>query len=94
MPIPGTIPVTGVIAPTSTADTYPVTDPKYGLGGLKSVVDLTARDEIPTERREMGMIVFVVSESKHYILSSGIANTDWTELNSIVSNNLIDGGNF
>lgn len=94
MPIPGTVPVTGVIAPTSTADTYPVTDPKYGLGGLKSVVDLAARNAIPTERREMGMIVFVVSENKHYILSNGIANTDWTELNSIVNNNLIDGGNF
>ena len=94
MPIPGTVPVTGIIAPTSTADTYPVTDPRYGLGGLKSVADLVERDAIATERREKGMIVFVVSENKHYMLKSGIANTDWLDLQNIVSDSLIDGGNF
>lgn len=94
MPIPGTVPVTGIIAPTSTADTYPVTDPQYGLGGLKTVPTVAIRDQIPTERRERGMIVFVIEENKHYMLSDGIANTNWTELQNIVSSSLIDGGNF
>jgi anti-sigma regulatory factor (Ser/Thr protein kinase) len=94
MPIPGTVPVTGIIAPTSVNDTYPVTDPRYGLGGLKTVTSLKDRDEISTERRERGMIVFVTEENKHYILANGITNSDWTDLQNIISEGLIDGGNF
>jgi hypothetical protein len=94
MPIPGTVPVTGIIAPTSTADTYPVTDPQYGLGGLRTVPTINDRDALPTDRRQVGMLVYVTETAKHYILLNGIANTDWTELQSIVSDSLIDGGNF
>jgi hypothetical protein len=94
MPIPGTVPVSGIIAPSSTQDTYPVTDPQYGLGGLRTVADLAERDALPVSRRQIGMLVYVTSTNKHYILFNGIANTDWVELQSIVSGALIDGGNF
>jgi len=42
--------------------------------------DLTARDAIPTLRRWEGMMVYVVSELKHYVLVGGTANLNWTEL--------------
>lgn len=94
MPIPGTVPVSGIIAPSSVQDTYPVTDPKYGLGGLRTVADLVERDSLPTDRRQVGMLVYVTDQAKHYILLNGISNTNWTELQSIVTDSLIDGGNF
>lgn len=37
MAIPGTVTVTSIIAPTSTGDTYPVIDPRYGIDGLRNV---------------------------------------------------------
>lgn len=94
MPISGTIPVSGIIAPSSAQDTYPVTDPQYGLGGLRTVADTAERDALPTARRQVGMVVYVTDLAKHYILLNGISNTDWTELQSIVNDALIDGGNF
>lgn len=82
--IPNSIPLTGKIAPTSTADKYPVTDPKYGLGGLRTVNSISGQSdnlwEIPYERRQEGMIAFVTSLSKYYHLYGGTANENWTEL--------------
>lgn len=80
MPIPGTVPLSGPIAPSATTDTYPVTDPQYGLGGLRSVSTLTDRNDIPTLRRQEGMVVYVVAEQKHYTLVGGTGNQDWIEL--------------
>lgn len=94
MPIPGTVPVSGIIAPSSSQDTYPVTDPQYGLGGLRTVANLAERDALPTSRRQTGMVVYVTDQAKHYILLNGISNTDWTELQNIIVDTLIDGGNF
>ena len=80
MPIPGGVQVGGFISPSSTGDSYPVTDPTYGLGGLRTVGSTAERDAIPNPRREEGMIVFVTDNSTYYGLSGGIANGDWTVL--------------
>lgn len=62
--IPGGVRVQGFIAPTSSNDTYPVTDPHYGLGGLRTVLNLGQRDQIPAARRMVGMLVFVQQQNK------------------------------
>lgn len=79
MAIQGTFTVTSVIAPTAGSDTYPVTDPKYGKGSLRTVVDLTERDDISADRREVGMIVYVAGLNKYYKLESGTSNANWRE---------------
>jgi hypothetical protein len=85
MPIPGTVPLSGPIAPSSTADTYPVTDPQYGLGGARTVATILARNEIPEARRQQGMLVYVIETEKHYYLLSGIGNQDWVEFSANTS---------
>lgn len=75
--IPGAVPVGGFFAPTDSTDVYPVTDPTWGLGGLRTVANLTERDAITTERREEGMAVYVISETKRYVLQGGITNAHW-----------------
>jgi len=57
--IAGAIGVTGIIAPKDDADKYAVTDPRYGIDGLRNVVDYAERDSIPDLRRKQGMIVGV-----------------------------------
>lgn len=75
--IPGSVPVTGFIAPANITDTYASHSEEFGLGGYRSVADLTALDAITTERRKEGMKVFVLSENIEYQLLGGITNTDW-----------------
>jgi hypothetical protein len=77
MPITGTVPLTGKIAPTSELDTYPVTDPQFGLGGLRSVGTTAQRDAIAQERREEGMMVYVQDADSYYALVGGTSNSDW-----------------
>jgi hypothetical protein len=80
MPISNTVTVAAPIAPTSTSDTYPVTDPKYGLGGLRTVTDSTERDGISTERRQVGMFVYQNSNNSYYTLVGGTENADWRQV--------------
>ena len=75
--IPNTIPVVGTLAPAASSDTYPVTNPKWGLGGFRTVVLSAERNAIPDERREVGMAVYVSSLSSYYVLSGGITNDNW-----------------
>ena len=77
--ITGGVPFGGFVSPTDSEDTYPVTNPIYGLGGLRTVVDQTARDAISDLRREEGMMVYVITDAKHYQLKGGTANTDWQQ---------------
>lgn len=80
--IPGSVTVTGFIAPTDTSDTYPVIDPIYGIDGLRSVADTAARNAIPNDRRRYGMIVFTQSDGKYWKLENSPwsgTNTDWVE---------------
>lgn len=95
--IPGSVTLTGFIAPTDTADTYATHDDEYGRGGHRSVADLSARDAIPTLRRKEGMQVFVLSEGIAYRLFGGVSNSDWVEASSTAreaSTSLIAGENL
>ena len=79
MPITGTVPISDIIAPTSELDVYPVTDPKYGLGGLRTVGTTADRNAITTPRRQVGMVVYVSSLNKYYHLVGGTADSNWQE---------------
>lgn len=65
--IPGTIRLTGAIAPNDSQDRYPTHFAKYGKGGYYSVANLAERDAIPPERLEDGLQVYVLDEDKTYL---------------------------
>ena len=79
--IPGSVSLTGFIAPTDSTDVFAVTKPIYGLGGLRTVSGMTELSAITTQRREVGMLVYVSGTSEYYKLESGLTNSDWTLLN-------------
>lgn len=60
MAIPGTVQVTGPVAPSLITDDYPTHDSTYGLGGYREVADINARNNIPLERQRIGMLVWVL----------------------------------
>jgi len=66
--IPGTIPMSGPIAPRSTRDRYPTHYDQYGHGGYQSVLTITDRDNIKSDRRKNGMLVYIVEDDVTYIL--------------------------
>jgi len=81
--IPGSVSVTGILAPTDSTDTYAVTDPGYGIDGLRSVADLAARNAIPDARRRFGMLVFTQSDQMYWTLKVGPwigTDDDWAAL--------------
>ena len=80
--ITGGVPFGGFVAPTDTGDVYPVTNPTYGLGGLRNVGSTADRDAIPAQRREQGMMVYVQDEDKFYALQGGTTDAYWTEFSS------------
>jgi hypothetical protein len=57
--IPGSVPLTGFIAPTDTADTFAVIDMIYARGGYRVVDDESERNSITQDRRRVGMLVGV-----------------------------------
>jgi hypothetical protein len=75
--IPGSIPVTGFIAPTDTADTYAVTDAIYGIDGLRNVPTYTEMYDISLERRRSGMIVGVMSDNTYWKLLPSTGSNIW-----------------
>jgi len=79
--IPGGVRVGGFIVPNDSLDTYAVTNPFYGLGSLRTVDSIAVRDNISTDRREEGMLVYVKEDAQYYQLLSGLTNTDWVNLN-------------
>lgn len=81
--IDNTVPVAGLIAPLDSADKYPVFDPQFGLGGLRTVATTTDRNNITDLRREVGMFVHVSADSKYYTLSGGVTNNDWVEVTGL-----------
>jgi hypothetical protein len=78
MPILGSVPVSGFVAPTSEFDVYPSHKALYGHGGHRTVADLLERDSITPERREEGMTVYCIADGTTYRLEGGITNTDWS----------------
>jgi hypothetical protein len=83
MAIPGSVPITGFVAPTATSDTYATQDEFYNRGGWRTVADITARNAITADRRKVGMVVRVLDagggSEKFYTLVGGIADINWVE---------------
>lgn len=82
-PIPGSVRVTGFIAPSDSADLYATQDEFYNRGGWRTVADITARNAITADRRKDGMIVRVRNAGggieKFYTLTGGLADINWVE---------------
>jgi hypothetical protein len=81
--IPGSLPITGFIGTTFAADTYPTHIDELGKGGYRSVANIEARNAISFERRSIGMMCYVVSESKAYQLIGGLGNEFWKEFEAL-----------
>lgn len=71
--------VIATVRPQSTLDNFPTVFSGEVRGGAHQVDNITDRDNIPLARRQEGMLCYVVSEEKYYILKGGIDNTDWEE---------------
>jgi hypothetical protein len=82
MALTGYISVGLPIGPNVDNDPYFVTNPRYGLGSLRTVGKLTDRNDIVIQRREEGMLVYVIEENKYYSLIGGTGNSYWIEFTS------------
>jgi len=80
MSIPGTVQVTGQIAPTDVADTFPTHDAIYGKGGMTHAATLAARNAIPVERRRAGMLCYVDATDMVYRLKTDL--TTWIDFSA------------
>ena len=76
-PIPGSVRVTGFIAPSDSADTYSSHNEIYGAGGFRSVANAAARLAITSDRRIEGMLVKQLDTSEIWTLQGGIADINW-----------------
>jgi len=90
MRVSGSVPLGGFIAPLDEADSYPVMDPVWGLGSLRTVQSIVERNAITTARREEGMIVYVIDNETYYGLESPLTNADWAPLP--MTGSLIESG--
>ena len=57
---------------------FPLIDSNNIRGGAYTVSSLTERDNIPTIRRKVGMLCYVLETNKYYKLESTGAWTEWT----------------
>jgi hypothetical protein len=97
--IPGTVGLTGIIAPKDELDTYAVQEDKYGKGGYRAVSTIAERDAITPLRRKEGMMVYITTGNVIYVLIGGIDNANWvlhtngnlTDLNDVDATTLNDG---
>jgi hypothetical protein len=103
----GGVGIMGFISPMDTLDTYAVTDPLYGVDGLRNVDQESDLDLISYDRRRPGMIVGVDGGSKYFKLKNNFWSfdiSDWEEifflsssqlefLNNLRNNLLIPGVN-
>jgi len=79
----GTKVLAPVVPPTSD-DVFPTHQALYGKGGYRTVANITARDAIPEERREVGMRVFVIATDKTYICTGVVGNTYEEDSTSVI----------
>lgn len=75
MSLPGTNVIDSIV-PFTALDNYPTHMAIYGKGGWRTVNSLAERDSIPNERREEGMVVYVIGDNT-YQLVGGITNSHW-----------------
>jgi hypothetical protein len=71
--------ITGLIKPLN-AGSFPVWEDIDGLGGWRSVADVTARNAIPQNFRKIGMVVVTQSDGVAYELVGGTLDANWTAL--------------
>lgn len=72
----GTIPIAAPISPRDTRHKYPTHFDQFGKGGYQSVLSISERDSITTDRKKNGMLVYVIGEDKTYILKEN----NWEEV--------------
>lgn len=77
--------VTAPIRPASDLDTFPSAYSNELLGGHHQVSTLSERNLISSERRLEGMFCAVVEDAGLYQLQGGISNSNWVNVNAIVS---------
>ena len=70
--IPGSVPLTGKVAPTDTTDTFATHMDIYGEGGYMAVADTSTRNLITEDRRKLGMAVCTTADNKIYTLMKKI----------------------
>jgi len=79
MAITGYISIGLPLGPNTETDPVFIIDPQYGLGGLRTVGTTAERDSIVVARRQIGMMVYVISEDNYYSLIGGTSNANWVE---------------
>lgn len=87
----GGVGIMGFLSPMDTRDKYAVTDPIYGIDGLRNVGTIEELHTIPTERRRAGMIVGVNGGETYYKLKNlsfwSFDLTDWEVFSGFNNNN-------
>lgn len=95
---PGTVGVTGPVAPKNAAERYPAHDSFWGKGGYREVADITARDNIPSERQRVGMLVWVADRGdgnpETYILDTVGDPGTYSVAFAFLGGEWTDGGTF
>lgn len=86
----GSIPVTGTVTTTDTQDTYATHLDELGKGGYRVVDTIADRDDISSERRTEGMLVYVVADSMMYQLIGGSNNSNWIQPEFDTTSSLTD----
>lgn len=63
----------------------------YGMlhGVVRSVADQAARETIPAQARQEGMVVYQQDNDSYYLLEGGVTNSDWLRL---LDDSRLDGG--
>jgi hypothetical protein len=78
-PLPSSyVKLTGTVGPDTYEQTFALTDPQFGLGGLRTVGTTAEMEAIYAERRQVGMIVYVSGLTAYYALIGTTANSGWT----------------
>jgi len=65
--IEGGINLGAPILPATEDDIFPTHDATYGKGGYRSVANVAARDAIPQERRDYGMVVHTLDSGLNWV---------------------------
>ncbi len=80
------IKVLGYLTTNDGNSVYPTHMDHLGFGGYRVVADIAARNAITTQRRSLGMLVYVQSDNTMYVLRDvTLGNADWRDLGSMLT---------
>lgn len=65
------------IRPSSSEDIFASVFANEAKGGFHTAIDIASMYAIPSSRREIGMLCYVIEENKFYQLAEGISNLNW-----------------